>query len=117
MSGYLVQLVSDVGFGGDVVLVPCAYAPMDVLAAAGDVVTAPVPWRAKWRVRDVAQGEGYDWFPWVPFDPDEYGYVWFDVELLVESCTDTDTVGVRHLTLGRFPQSSPEARGHALTFG
>lgn len=116
MTEMRVILASDIGVD-DELLIPVGYAPMKELPTPGDVVCAPVPWRAKWRVTRVTEGDGFDEFAYVDFDPDETSYCWYDAEVVVVSQTDLDTSGARHVTLGRFPPSSHEARsGHVWRF-
>lgn len=98
------------------ILLAVAFAPLDELPAAGDLISAPPPWQARWRVLQVAEGEGLDAWPWVHGDDDEVGLLWYDLELLVDHAELDDTTDGRALVLGRFPAGSSDLRTYVFNF-
>jgi len=66
-------------------------------------------------VKRVAEGEGFDSYPYILGDPDELGRIWYDLDIHGEPCAVDDFPEARRLIIRRFRPDESECRSYVFT--
>ncbi|MGN6127357.1 MAG: hypothetical protein ACTHON_12370 [Humibacter sp.] len=94
---------------------PWAYFALNEVPEPGDVIAYPVPWRTQYLVKRVAEGQGFDSYPYILGDLDELGCIWYDLDIHGERCAVDDSPEARRLIVRRFRPDQPESRSYLFT--